>query len=111
MDGRKRQPHAVCMGLLAGMGCASALTPVEKQPDFGQYFTMSMLGDTEQARLEGPRLFGAGLEVSHVDGGYRGTGPSGVIDLHTEGNKVSGSVGAGSTELFIDDGPQGLHLR
>src|SRR5205814_171538 len=83
-------------------------TPVEQQPDFGQYFTLSVLGGTEQAKLEGPRLHGAGLEVSHLDGGYRGTGRSGVIDLRTEGNKISGNVGAGSTELYVDDGLQGL---
>jgi hypothetical protein len=111
MDGLTGRPHLVCVGALAVMGCAGAFTPIEKQPDFGQYFTMSMLGDTEQARLEGARLFGAGLEVSRFESGYRGTGRSGVIDLHAEGNKLSGSVGAGSTELYVDDGPGGLHIR
>ena len=93
------------------LGCAGAFLPVEQQPDFGQYFTMSMAGDTEQAKLEGSRLHGAGLEVSRFDTAYRGTGRSGVIDLRTEGNKISGNVGAGSTELFVEDGPQGLHIR
>lgn len=109
MNGRTRRPHPVWV--LLSLGCASAFAPVEKQPDFGKYFTMSMLGDTEQAKLEGPRLYGAGLEVSRFDDGYRGIGRSGVIDLHTAANKISGSVGAGSTELFVEDGPQGLHVQ
>src|SRR6185436_13280494 len=70
MDVCARWLHLVWMTSLV-VGCAGALAPVEKQPDFGQYFTMSMLGDTEQAKLEGPRLYGAGLEVSRFDDGYR----------------------------------------
>jgi hypothetical protein len=92
-------------------GCAGMLAPVENQPDFDQYFTMSILGGTEQAKLEGSRLHGADLEVSHLADGYRGMGRSGAIDLRAEGNKISGKVGAGSTELYVEDGPQGLHLR
>jgi len=97
--------------LALASGCAGALTPIEQQPDFGQYFTMSMVGDTEQAKLEGPRLHGAGLEVSRFDNAYRGTGRSGVIDLRIEGNKIAGTVGTGSSELYVDDGPQGLRIR
>jgi hypothetical protein len=111
MRGFTGRPRRFWVAASLVLGCAGALTPVEKQPDFGRYFTMSMLGDTEQARLEGSRLYGAGLEVSRFDDGYRGTGRSGVIDLHTAGNKISGTVGAGSTELFVDDGPQGLHVQ
>src|SRR5438067_2231125 len=87
---RSGRSQVSLVGALAVIGCAGMFTPVEQQPDFGQYFTLSVLGGTEQAKLEGPRLHGAGLEVSHLDGGYRGTGRSGVIDLRTEGNKISG---------------------
>jgi hypothetical protein len=99
------------MGALAALGCAGMMTPVEQQPDFGQYFTMSLQGSTEQAKLEGPRLHGADLEVSRLDGGYRGVGRSGTIDLRTDGKKITGNVGAGSTELYVDEGPDGLHIR
>jgi hypothetical protein len=111
MDPLIRQAHAGLVVALLSIGCAGALPSPEAQPDFGQYFTMSMLGDTEQAKLEGPRLHGAGLEVSRFDDGYRGTGRSGVIDLRTADMKIWGMVGTGSTELFVEDGGQGLHLR
>jgi hypothetical protein len=96
---------------LAALGCAGLMTPVEQRPDFGQYFTISLPGGTEQARLEGTRLYGSDLEVSRLEGGFRGMGRSGVIDLHTQGNKISGNVGSGSTELYVDEGPEGLHIR
>jgi hypothetical protein len=111
MEARKGWSGAVCVVALAAVGCAGTFAPVDQQPDFGQYFTMSVLGGTEQAKLEGPRLHGADLEVSRFEGGYRGMGRSGVIDLRTEGKKITGNVGAGSTELYVDDGPDGLHIR
>jgi hypothetical protein len=103
--------HLLGAGALIAAGCAGLMTPVEQQPDFGLYFTMSMLGNTEQARLDGTRLHGADLEVSRFEGGFRGTGRSGAIDLHTDGNKVAGTVGAGSTELYVDSTPDGIHIR
>jgi hypothetical protein len=99
------------LGILA-VGCAGMFTPLEKQPDFGQYFTMRMPDDTQQAKLEGPRLHGPDLELSKGSDGYRGQGPSGTIDLRAGGGKIAGTVGSGSTELFVDDTNQGaLVLR
>jgi hypothetical protein len=98
-------------GLLAGTGCAGMFVPVEQQPDFGQYFTMSMLGNTEQAKLEGPRLHGADLEVSRTAAGFRGVGRSGAVDLHAQGGTIAGTVGAGSTELHVEVEGGGLRIR
>ena len=92
-------------------GCASMFIPVEQQPDFGRYFTMSLLGDTEQARVDGARLHGADLEVSREPDGYRGTGRSGPIDLRTSSRKIVGMVGTGSTELFVDGNQGTLHIQ
>jgi hypothetical protein len=91
------------LGLVLTTGCAGMLTPLEKRPDFGQYFTLRMSDDTEQAKLDGARLYGPELELTRTAGGYRGRGPSGTIDLRTEGKKIAGTVGAGSTELYLDD--------
>jgi len=70
MDAPSRWFRASGMGALAALGCAGVFTPVEKQPDFGQYFTISLPGGTEQARLEGTRLYGSDLEVSRLEGGF-----------------------------------------
>jgi hypothetical protein len=92
------------LGFVLAAGCAGMLTPLEQRPDFGQYFTLRMSDDTEQAKLDGARLYGPDLELTRMgDGGYRGRGPSGTIDLRTEGRKIAGTVGAGSTELYLDD--------
>jgi hypothetical protein len=98
------------LGLLAA-GCAGALAPLDQQPDFGQYFTLDLQGSTEQAKLDGTRLHGADLDVSRVSEGFRGSGPSGVIDLHAAGNRIVGSVGAGSTDLVVDGSDGDLRIR
>jgi hypothetical protein len=105
-------PHRhVLLGLLLAAGCAGMLTPVEQRPDFGQYFTLRMADDTEQAKLEGARLHGPDLELTRTADGYRGRGPSGTIDLRTDGKKIAGTVGAGSTELYLDEGAGALVVK
>jgi hypothetical protein len=94
---------------LALAGCA-AMQPLERQEDFAQYFTLRLPDLTEQARLEGPRLFGADIEVQRMRDGYRGQVRSGLIDLRTDGEKVFGSVGTGHTELHVEEIPGSLFL-
>jgi hypothetical protein len=103
--------RAFVLASCSAAGCAGMLVPIEQQPDFGQYFTLTLPGDTEQARLDGPRLRGADLEVSRKADGYRGVGRTGAIDLRASGKKIAGTVGPGSTELFVEEGPGGLHIQ
>jgi hypothetical protein len=108
---RRQVARVFLLTSLCNTGCAGMFVPLEQQPDFGQYFTMTLPGDTEQARLDGFRLRGADLEVSREADGYRGMGRSGAIDLHAAGKKIAGAVGPGSTELFVDDSPGGLRIQ
>jgi hypothetical protein len=90
-------------------GCA-ALEPLERQSDFGEYFTLRLADRTEQARLDGHRLHGADIEVQHLRDGFRGQVRSSLVDLRAEADKILGSVGTGHTELHFEEIPGSLFL-
>jgi hypothetical protein len=99
-----------CFTFLALFTSCAAMQPLERQSDFGDYFTLRLPDRTEQARLEGRRLYGADIELEHLRDGYRGTVRSGLIDLRTDGEKIYGSVGTGHTELHVEEVPGSLFL-
>jgi hypothetical protein len=90
-------------------GCA-AFQPLDRQSDFGEYFTLRLADRTEQARLDGRRLHGADIEVQHLRDGYRGQVRDGLVDLRSDGEKIFGSVGTGHTELHFEEVPGSLYL-
>jgi hypothetical protein len=85
-------------GVFAVAACA-ALGPLERQPDFGSYFTLRLADRTEQARLESRRLYGPELELDRMPDGYRGQVEGKLIDLRTNAEKILGTVGNGATDL------------
>jgi hypothetical protein len=97
----------VAIDLLAG--CA-ALRDLERQPDFAEYFTLRLGDRTEQARLEGRRLYGADIEVERLRDGYRGRVRNGIIDLRTDGERIFGTAATGPTDLHFDQLPDALFL-
>jgi hypothetical protein len=97
----------VALGVLAG--CA-ALRDLERQPDFAEYFTLRLGDRTEQARLEGARLYAADIEVNHLRDGYRGRVRNGTIDLRTDGERIFGTAATGPTDLHFEQLPDALFL-
>jgi len=68
--------------------------------------------DVIQTSVDGSRIYGPTVMLERDCDGMRGNGPSGVVDLRTEGNTLRGIVGTGATELHlepIDEG--GFTLR
>lgn len=89
-------------------GCFPAL---EKDPEFPNYFTKKVPGNTVQARLDGDRLYGADVEVKKDAGTYRGHSGAGVVDLRAtpsaEGTKIDGDGGSGRTEFYVTEAADG----
>ena len=98
-----RNHQRFCLLLMtAAMGCASAFQPLERQSDFAQYFTLRLADRTEQAKLQGARLFGAEIELQRLSDGYRGQVRGGLVDLRSGGGKIFGSVAAALTDLHVE---------
>jgi hypothetical protein len=99
---------AVSMG---AMGCAALFPSIEKDPDFGQYFTMRASGNAEQAKLSEDRLYGPDIELSKKPDGFRGRSQVGIIDLRIEENRIVGSSGPGRTELYVEENNRTLLIK
>lgn len=60
-------------------------------------------GDTVQVSDDGSRVYGPALMLERTcDGGLRGNGPRGVVDLRKDGNAWRGIVGTAPTELYLE---------
>jgi hypothetical protein len=65
-----------------------------------------------QATVDGPRIFGAQVELARDESGLRGRGPLGVVNLRKESDRLRGVVGGGPTELYLEPaGEDGFSLR
>ncbi len=104
---------AAAAALLATLvaGCAGLFPNIEKDPDFGQYFTMRASGTAEQAKLTAEGLSGSETEVAKKADGYRGRAPIGIVDLRIEDNHIVGSAGRGPTDLYVEEANNSLKIR
>ena len=101
---------ATAVSLLVA-GCAALFPSIEKDPDFGQYFTLRASGTAEQAKLSEDRLYGAEIELAKKPDGYRGRSQIGIIDLRIEDDRIVGSAGSGRTELYVHEGDKLLSIK
>jgi hypothetical protein len=91
-------------------GCATA--PPARSAG-GGHLMLTGGGAAHQLRLEGQELYGPRVNVSFLPDGYRGTLDNRhVVDLRPDGDDmIRGFVAGGPTELYINEGPEGLQAR
>jgi hypothetical protein len=92
-------------------GCATGATSARSAG--GEHLMLTGGGAAHQLRLEGHELYGPRVNVSFLNDGYRGTlDNKHVVDLRPVGDgMIRGFVAGGPTELYIDEGPDGLWVR
>jgi hypothetical protein len=72
--------------------------------------TLSLPGDQRQMILQGSRVFGPSIELTHRDQTYRGRAFNRPIDLRVDDDRIEGAVG-GRTDLHIEEQDNSFTLR
>ena len=112
-----RRLTLILVGLtLGGASCSgsSGQAPAAATPDSVAPDSVTLLSPSGvvQATVDGPRIFGAQVELARDKNGLRGRGPLGVVDLRTKDGSIRGVVGGGPTELYVErEGDDGFAMR
>jgi hypothetical protein len=96
---------AGCAATQAGGGAAQG-----EDRDGDKYFT-SGPGTTFAIKLEGPRFFGPELDISKFPDGYRGQVRGNVVDLRSDGSRITGFVATRHTDLHVQPLPDGMLIQ
>jgi hypothetical protein len=89
------------------LGCA-VLRPPPSDPS--SEFSLRTRWFNTRARLDGNQLVGRGVDVVHIDDGYRGWTGGRPVNLSARGNRLVGLVGEQVTELQVEPLPGGFRI-
>jgi hypothetical protein len=87
-------------------GCASSSTPKR------EYFTLRTgNGGTQMALGQSGEIIGPTLQLSPTDSGYRGLADAAIVDLRSDGERITGTIRDRIIDLHISLEDEGLVAR
>jgi hypothetical protein len=102
---------ALLVFTLGAMSCSSGAGGQSGETPSPEHAIMQSPGSVLQITVDGSRIYGPTIMLERDEGGMRGRGPTGVVDLRKDGASWRGMIGTGPTELHLEPVDEGFLLR